>query len=49
MSSKLTDVLCAADTDAAVVLCDENLETSIPVCARPCRTQLVRVCPLTSS
>ena len=49
MSSKLTEALCAADTDAALVPCGENLETSKPLFAITCRTQRVRVLSLLTS
>ena len=48
MSSKLTEALFAADTDAALVPCGENLETSKPAFATTWRTQQVRVSLLTS-
>ena len=45
MTSKLRVALCAADTDAALVLCGENLKTSKPACVI---NQRVRVSLLTS-
>ena len=49
MSSKLTEALRAADTDAALVSCGENLETSKPLFAITWRTQRVRVLSLLTS